>query len=171
MEGRRWTSEATSSVSWGGPQAKFRAGLARAVRRTGLRARWRPPASLSRCPRERGVVVLPVERGDRAARLDAPAILERLRGLVGARGLGEDVRVREGCAGDCAQDGPNVSVEILAPLRPGERPNHVAIDWKTYVYSLATLDCLATILEEPLGRGRRVGRRRPVQSQPERLKR
>jgi hypothetical protein len=102
------------------------------------------------CPRERGVVVLPVERGDRARRMDAAAILARLRALVAARGLEDRVGFRECCAGGCTQDGPNVSVEIFPPLRPGERPDHVAIGWKTYVYSLSTLDCLATILDENL---------------------
>jgi hypothetical protein len=109
------------------------------------------------CPREPGVVVLPVERGGHAVRLDAPAILERLSGLVAARGLGDNVRLREGCAGGCAQDGPNVSVEILPPLRPGERPDHVAIDWKTYVYSLPTLACLGAVIDENLTGPRRPG--------------
>jgi hypothetical protein len=114
------------------------------------------------CPREPGVVVLPVERGGRAARLGAPAILERLRALVAARGLADRVRFREGCAGGCRADGPNVSVEIFPVVPPGERPDHVAIGWKTYVYSLPTLRCLATILDENLaprrrGRGRRGG--------------
>lgn len=136
-----------------------------------------PPARAERrlvvtvCPRERGVVVLPVERGARAARMDAVAILGRLRALVAARRLEDRVDVREGCAGGCTQDGPNVSVEIFPPVRPGERPDHVATGWKTYVYSLATLDCLATVLEENLGAARRAARRRPAQSQPERLNR
>lgn len=143
------------------------------------------------CPREPGVVVLPVERGGRAARLDAGAIAERLRALVAARKLGGRVRFREGCAGGCSSAGPNVSVEIFPVTPPGERPDHVAIGWKTYVYSLPTLDCLARVLDENLraalraraggslldhspGRLRRAARRRarrPAQSQPERLKR
>ena len=124
-----------------------------------------PPARAERrlvvtvCPRERGVVVLPVERGGRAARMDAVAILGRLRALVAARRLEDRVSFREGCAGGCTQAGPNVSVEIFPPLRPGERPDHVATGWKTYVYSLPTLDCLATILEESLAPG---GRRAPA---------
>lgn len=113
------------------------------------------------CPREPGAVVLPVERGGRAARLNATAILERLRALVVARRLEDCVGFREGCAGGCTQDGPNVSVEMLPPPRAGERPDHVAIGWKTYVYSLSTLDCLATILEENLRPGRRRARARP----------
>ena len=48
-----------------------------------------------------------------------------------------------------------MSVEIFPPVRAGERPDHVAIGWKTYVYSLPTLACLATILEENLGRAGR----------------
>ena len=103
------------------------------------------------CPREPGIVVLPVERGGRATRLDATAVLESLQALVETRRLEDCVRLREGCAGGCTQDGPNVSVEIFPPVRAGERPDHVAIGWKTYVYSLPTLGCLATILEENLG--------------------
>jgi hypothetical protein len=115
------------------------------------------------CLREAGVVALPVERGGRAERLDAPALLARLRALAAARGLGERVRFREACAGGCAAAGPNVSVEIFPPARPGERPDHVAIGWKTYVYALPTLDCLAAVLEQNLrpggaGRSRRAGR-------------
>jgi hypothetical protein len=117
------------------------------------------------CPREPGLVVLPVERGGRAARLNATAILECLRALVEARRLEGCVRLREGCAGGCTQDGPNVSVEIFPPSRAGERPDHVATGWKTYVYSLSTLDCLATILEENLGP---VGRRAPARREPRR---
>lgn len=107
------------------------------------------------CPREPGVVVLPVERGGRAARLDAVAILDRLRALAAARKFEDRVRFREGCAGGCSSAGPNVSVEIFPVTPPGERPDHVAIGWKTYVYSLPTLDCLATILDENLAPRRR----------------
>ena len=34
--------------------------------------------------------------------------------------------------------------------RPGERPDHVALGWKTYVYSLASLKSLATIVDDNL---------------------
>jgi hypothetical protein len=119
------------------------------------------------CPREPGVVTLPIVRGGRPVRLRAPAILRHLRGLVAERGLAERVRLREGCAGGCSGTGPNVSVEIFPTTRPGEREDHVAIGWKTYVYSLASLDCLAAILDENLGGPGREGN----QSQPERLKR
>lgn len=102
------------------------------------------------CPREPSVLVLPVERDGRAARMNAVAILDRLRALVGARKLEDRVRFREGCAGGCSADGPNVSVEIFPVTPPGERPDHVAIGWKTYVYSLPTLDCLATVLDANL---------------------
>jgi hypothetical protein len=112
------------------------------------------------CPREPGLVVLAVERGGRGRRLNAVAILDRLRALVTARGLGERVRFREGCAGGCHADGPNVSVELFPVTPPGERPDHVAIGWKTYVYSLPTLDCLATILDENLGPALRVPARK-----------
>jgi hypothetical protein len=107
------------------------------------------------CPRERGVVVLPVTRGGRAHRLDAPMILTHLRELVAERGLAGRVRFREGCAGGCSGAGPNVSVEMFPLTRPGEREDHVAVGWKTYVYSLGTLDCLAAVIDDNLGRSRR----------------
>jgi len=102
------------------------------------------------CPRERGLVVLPVERGGRARRLDAATVAKSLRDLVAARRLGDRVCLREGCAGGCSRAGPNVDVRIHAATRPGEKPDHVAIGWKTYVYSLASLDCVATIIDENL---------------------
>lgn len=105
---------------------------------------------VSVCLRERGAVRLPVERGGPPERLDAPAIVAALRRLVAARGLGERVTVREACAGGCSGRGPNVSVEIFAAAPPGHRQDRVAIDWKTYVYSIADLDCLATIIDETL---------------------
>jgi hypothetical protein len=104
------------------------------------------------CPRERGVVVLPITRGGRAVRLNAEAILQHLAELVAERGLGERVQLREGCAGGCSGTGPNVSVEIFPLGQPGEREDHVAIDWKTYVYSIGSLDYLAAVIEENLGR-------------------
>jgi hypothetical protein len=104
------------------------------------------------CPRERGVVVLPIRRGSRAVRMNAEAILRHLAELVAERGLGERVRLREGCAGGCSGAGPNVSVEIFPLGRPGEREDLVAVDWKTYVYSLGSLDCLATVIEDNIGR-------------------
>ena len=65
------------------------------------------------CPREPGVVVLPVARGGRAVRLNAEAIRRQLSDLIAERGLGERVRLRDGCAGGCSGPGPNVSVEIF----------------------------------------------------------
>jgi hypothetical protein len=106
------------------------------------------------CPREPGVVTLPIARGRRAEKLNATAIAHQLRQIVAERGLAERVRVREGCAGGCSGSGPNVSVEILPLTRPGEREDHVAIGWKTYVYSLASLDCLAAVIDDNLGRAR-----------------
>ena len=114
------------------------------------------------CPREPGVVTLPGERGGRAMRLGAAAILKTLRSLVDARGLADRVRFREGCAGGCSADGPNVSVEIFPVPAPGEPPDNVAVGWKTYVYSLASLDCLATVIEENLGSAAAASRRRRV---------
>ncbi|MGH7347784.1 MAG: hypothetical protein ACREK4_22955 [Candidatus Rokuibacteriota bacterium] len=106
------------------------------------------------CPREPGVVILPIVRGGRAVRLNAEAILRRLRELTAERGLGERVRLREGCAGGCSQPGPNVSVEMFPLGKPGEREDHVAVGWKTYVYSLGSVDCLAAVIEESIGRAR-----------------
>src|SRR3989454_5372169 len=112
------------------------------------------------CPRESGVVRLPVERGGHAMRLDADAVLKTLRALVDSRGLAERVRFCEACAGGCSADGPNVSVEIFPAPLPGERPDHVAIGWETYLYSPASLHCLATGLQENLGAPPRGARRR-----------
>jgi len=100
-------------------------------------------------------VTLPVARGGRAVQLNSEAILRHLRELVAERGLGERVGLREGCAGGCSGPGPNVSVEIFPLGRPGEREDHVAVDWKTYVYSLGSLDYLAAVIEENVGRTRR----------------
>ena len=102
------------------------------------------------CPREPGVVVLPVERGGRARRLDGPAVLAELERLVAKRGLGARVQFREGCAGGCGAEGPNVDVTIYPETPPAGRADHVAVGWKTYVYSLPTLDCLATVIDENL---------------------
>jgi hypothetical protein len=106
------------------------------------------------CPRETGVVVLPVERGGRARRLDAPAIVGRLQALIAERGLADRVHLREACAGGCTGAGPNVGVTIYPQPAPGERADQIAVGWKTYVYSLATLDCLARVIEENLGEPR-----------------
>jgi hypothetical protein len=102
------------------------------------------------CPREPGVVVLPVKRGGRARRLDAAAIVHDLQELITCRRLADHVSLREGCAGGCYGSGPNVSVTIYPVAPPGERADGVAVGWKTYVYTLATLDCLARVIEENL---------------------
>jgi hypothetical protein len=102
------------------------------------------------CPRERGVVVLPLERGGRARRLDAAGVLAALRGLVRARGLEDRVSVRDACAGGCGGAGPNVDVRVYAAAAPGERPDHVALAGKTYVYSLPALASLADVIDENL---------------------
>jgi hypothetical protein len=104
------------------------------------------------CPRESGVVVLPVERGGRRRRLDAAAVARSLRDLIAAGGYDAQVSVREGCAGGCARTGPNVDVRTYPISPPGAKPDTVAIDWKTYVYSLASLDCLASVIEDHLYR-------------------
>jgi hypothetical protein len=100
------------------------------------------------CPRERGTVTLPVEHGARALRLDAAAITRELTSLVARRGLGDRVRVREGCAGGCAGVGPNVDVRIYTMHPAGKRSDEIAVGWKTYVYSLATLPSLAAVIDE-----------------------
>lgn len=105
---------------------------------------------ISVCRRECGIVVIPVERGGRRRRLDASAILKHLDALVTERGLAEHVEVREACAGGCRFLGPNVSVSIYPPRRPGEREDHIAVAWKTYVGSLKTLKCLARIIDDSL---------------------
>jgi hypothetical protein len=102
------------------------------------------------CPLEPGTVMLPLTRGARPRRLGARAIASHLADLAAERGLSEVVEIRAGCAGGCWLPGPNVSVAIYPAASPGERPDHVAIAWKTYVASLADLDALATILEENL---------------------
>jgi hypothetical protein len=112
------------------------------------------------CPREPGEVVLPVERGGRPRRLDALGVLTELARLVARRRLRARVQLREGCAGGCGGEGPNVDVTIYPVTPDGERPDHVAVGWKTYVYSLATLDCLATVIEENLGEPAPATRRR-----------
>lgn len=102
------------------------------------------------CLREGGFVTLPVERGRRPRRLDATAVLRSLQQVAERRGLTDRVRFREACAGGCATPGPNVGVTVHPMPAPGERVDHVAVAWRTYVYSLRTLDCLARIIEENL---------------------
>ena len=105
------------------------------------------------CPYERGHVAIPVERGGPVRRLDARAIARELDALIATRGLAEVARVREGCAGGCAGRGPNVGVTIYPLPAPGERADNIAIGWRTYVGSIALLDCLAAILDENLTEG------------------
>ena len=105
---------------------------------------------ISVCQREPGTIVLPVERGGRARRLDAAAITRHLAALIARRGLTDTVRVSDACAGGCGLRGPNVTVTMYAPVRPGEKPDHVSIGWKTYVGSLDALDCLARVIEDNL---------------------
>src|SRR2546430_17072133 len=92
------------------------------------------------CPREPGVVTLPVERGGRAMRLGAVAILKTLRALVDARGLADRVRFREGCAGGCSADGANVSGGVFPLPAPGERPRKHPGGRETQRYSPPPLD-------------------------------
>ena len=99
------------------------------------------------CPREAGIVVMPVERGGRRRRLNAAKIFQKLTRLVSARRLEPVVRVRDACAGGCGFRGPNVSVTIHPPARPGEPVDHVAIGWRSYVGVLNRLDCLESVLD------------------------
>jgi hypothetical protein len=94
--------------------------------------------------------VLPVERGGPRRRLDAAGVRSALEALVDRRGLGGRVTVRGACAGGCHAPGPNVSVAVYPPLEPGRAPSHVALGWRTFVYSLGGLDCLAAVLEDQL---------------------
>ncbi len=134
--GERKRSEATGRPLSSRPRSSERSVLRRLV--------------ITVCPRERGVVVLPVEQGGRTRRLDAPALVRALLDLVAARRLDGRVGVREGCAGGCSRTGPNVDVTIHPVPGPGEKFNNVALGWKTYVYSLASLDCLARIIDDNL---------------------
>ena len=102
------------------------------------------------CPREAGILVMPVERGGRRRRLSAARIFQELQALVARRGLEAHVRVREACAGGCNFRGPNVSVTIHPPVRPGEAPDHIAIGWKSYVGALNAVDCLARVIDDNL---------------------
>ena len=114
------------------------------------------------CPRECGVVSLRVDRGRRAERLGAVAIAARLEAVIKRRGLESRVEVQQACAGGCRGDGPNVSVTLYPMPRPGERPDHVATGWRTYVGSLDTLPCLASVIDENLDDAR--SRKRPDRS-------
>jgi hypothetical protein len=105
------------------------------------------------CPLEPGVVTLPLRRGGRRRRLGARAIARHLADLAAELGVLERVEIRHGCAGGCWLKGPNVSVGIYPVAPPGERPDHVAIAWKSYVGTIDELDCLATILEDNLAGG------------------
>ena len=94
--------------------------------------------------------MLPVTRGERPRRLDARAIARHLATLSARRGLADWVTLREACAGGCALAGPNVSVTIHPATPPGERADHVAVGWKTYVASLADLDSLDAVIDDNL---------------------
>ena len=117
----------------------------------------RPPRRIvvTVCSREDGVVSLPIERGGRTVTLDAVGIARELTTLVEQRGLGDYVRIEEGCAGGCGGAGPNVGVTFFAMPRAGAPPDNIAVGWRTYVDSLASLDCLARILDANLGITRR----------------
>jgi hypothetical protein len=116
------------------------------------------------CPREPGVVKLPVEPGERPCRLDARAILRRLDDVAVWRGVADRVHVREGCAGGCGGVGPNVAVTVYPVPAVGKRADNVATAWRTYVYSLATLDCLARVIDENLDEPSAPRRRPPALS-------
>jgi len=102
------------------------------------------------CSLEPGLVRLPVRGGLRPIQMDGKAIRRHLDELVRSRGLSGLVRVREACAGGCSGSGPNVSVTIYPAPRSGELPDGIAIGWRTYVYSLGALDCLAAVIDDNL---------------------
>lgn len=118
------------------------------------------------CPREAGSVALAVERGRRPRRMDARAITERLKDLIERRGLAGTVWLREECAGGCDRAGPNLNVDVFLKAPPGAEQDHVAVEGRSYVYSLASLSCLAQIIDQNLRPARpsrpaaRSGRRR-----------
>jgi hypothetical protein len=130
--------------------------IRKARRADGGRSRSAPPRPAGRrlvitvCPKERGRAVLAVVRGGRRRRLDAAGVAECLRALVARRRLEGLVCVREACAGGCSRPGPNIDVTMHAVPPPGAKPDHVAIGWKTYVYSLASLHSVAAIIDENL---------------------
>ncbi len=102
------------------------------------------------CPRERGTVKLPLRRRGPRIRMDALAIARHLTSLVESGGIERLVTIRQACAGGCSGPGPNVSL-TLHPLRaPGEPEDEVAVGWKSYVASLATLPCLADVIDDNL---------------------
>jgi hypothetical protein len=112
------------------------------------------------CPRESGTVRLPVGKGSRRVTMNARALARHLERLIEARDLDGRVWVREGCAGGCWLSGPNVTVECFAKALPGELQDHIAIERKTYTYSLASLDSLSRLIDENVGlpRRKRAGR-------------
>ena len=102
------------------------------------------------CPLESGSVVLPLKRGARPERMDARAITRRLKALISRGGLAETVWLREDCAGGCHRAGPNVNVDVFVKAPPGEEQDHIAVESKSYVYSLPSVDCLVQIIDENL---------------------
>src|SRR3989475_10738763 len=97
------------------------------------------------CPNEPGVVVLPLERGGRARRLDAPAVAHHLAALTAARGVGDRVTLRSACAGGCPRAGPNAGATTYPEPRGGGGPDNAATGGKAYGYSPGDLDCLARV--------------------------
>jgi hypothetical protein len=115
--------------------------------------RRRPPSRrlvITVCPRERGMAALPVERGGPVRRLDARGIIRVLHDLVRRRQLGDRIQIREACAGGCSGRGPNIGVTLYPVPPPGERPDAVAVGWRTYVGTLGTLDCLSRVIDDNL---------------------
>ncbi|MBI3029999.1 MAG: hypothetical protein HYY64_10845 [Candidatus Rokubacteria bacterium] len=111
------------------------------------------------CPLEPGSVALPLERGGRPRRMDARAIRQHLERLIRRRALAGRVWLREDCAGGCHRAGPNVNVDVFLKAPPGAEQDHVAVENRSYVYSLASLPCLARIIDENLRPGRPRGTR------------
>ena len=104
-------------------------------------------------------MALPVEPGGRPQRMDARAIRKHLERLIQRRGLAGTVWLREDCTGGCHRAGPNVNVDVFLKAPPGEEQDHVAVESKSYVYSLPSLPWLAQIIDENLRPGRSRGTR------------
>ena len=102
------------------------------------------------CPKEPGTAMLCVERGGPRRRLDARAVFRELQALVARHHLESVVRVREGCAGGCHGRGPNVSLTVHPLTAPGEKPDGIAIGWRTYVGSLGDVSALRAIVDDNL---------------------
>ena len=93
------------------------------------------------CPRELGVVTLPVARGGRAVKLSAAAILRHLAELVTERGSPSACGCARAAPAAARDPVPTYRSRSFRSRAPASAMDHVAVAWKTYVYSLASLEC------------------------------